>query len=62
MKEFKLKMRDMVLIKDLVQTKIENTRWVLKNKKPEEIKNKALLEENLEGWEELLKRIEDTLK
>ena len=62
MKEFKLKMRAMVLIKDLVQTKIENTRWVLKNKKPEEIKNKALLEENLEGWEELLKRIEDTLK
>jgi len=55
-----LKKRDVILLKDLVVDKIKKTEWVLKNKK--NVQDPDQLKENIEGYQELLKRIEEALK
>lgn len=55
-----LKKRDVILLKDLVEDKIERTEWVLKNKK--NVQHPDQLKENIEGYKELLHRIDKALE
>lgn len=55
-----LKKRDVIILKDLVEDKIKRTKWVLKNKK--NIQDPDKLEENIEGYKELLDRIDKALE
>jgi hypothetical protein len=55
-----LKKRDVILLKDLVADKIKKTEWVLKNKK--NIQDPDQLKENIEGYKELLDRINKALE
>ena len=56
-----LRKKELMILRDLVKDKINRTEWVLKNKKKGEIWDKDLLHENLEGYKELLARLEEIL-